>query len=200
MFLKLAPAACLLFACFAMAHADTYLFSFSTNGAQPFGSDPTATEGLHTITFLEQSSPTPVESDFTGFVVAPGSVTMDGVTVNDIQLSFGSDTPTFGGVQGFCAYVSDPLCSDYNTSFILNGASVYTGTPDQPTFVTGTYQISSSVLGHLDLSGGDSTLTISEYIAPSAVTPEPSAVTLFGTGLLAASGVLRRRKLGSHQV
>ena len=192
MFLKLTPAACLLLACLSTARADTYLFSFSTTGAQTFF-DPTVSAGTHTITFVESSSPKPVEADFSGFVVAPTSITMDGVTIPDIQLSFGSDVPTFGGVQGFCASGSDPLCSNFANNFILNTASVYTGTPDQPTFALGTYTVDTFVLGDESLEGGDSKLVISEYTGPSSVTPEPSAIALFGTGMLAACGALRRR-------
>ena len=158
--LRFLAAAGLLAASLA-AHADD-LFVFQS------GSD--------TLTFTLPSSPTPTEFGGQSFDIYE-DFTFDGVTgPGDVSFYVAEDE------GGFHAYFYGPTAyGEYNQA----GAQLFSGTPDEPTFISGSYNLTDY---YGEKPGG--VLTITEALA---VTPEPSSFALLGTGLLGVAGALRKR-------
>lgn len=164
------------------AHADTVLFSYAGIDAQGFNQN---------VSFALPSSPAAINS-YPGlrFYIDGITATVNGVTYDNYDVSFGSSTPTFGGVAGSTATGQG--------DFHLNTVALFSDTTANPTFVLGSYAVSSAQFGGdllaLPLSS-PGTLTLSAY-QPTSVTPEPSSFILLGTGcLLLVVEMTRKRNL-----
>ena len=104
------------------------------------------------------------------------------------QLLFYIETPS-GQFASLASYSSDNINHAYITSF--DGGTV--GTTDVP---AGLYvALEDLPYGASDLNYNDDTFVFTGVSAPtvSSVTPEPTSLALFGTGLLGTMGAVRRR-------
>jgi hypothetical protein len=147
-----------------------------------------------TIFFTLPSSP--VVSGFqtdTGFNVQNVLVTVNGSSfVMDVGFGFGGLTEypdiMFAGEIGY------PLPNSFTAGGpvygLFQGLQLYSGDESAPTFLTGNYDVKSFIPATFPT--GPYNLEITDS---SAATPEPSSFVLFGTGLLGAVGVMRRKLL-----
>jgi PEP-CTERM motif len=168
------------------------------------------------------SAPTTGTISFSGD--GSGSLTMTVAgPLNGIALS---GTGVFGGATSFTLSGS-PLTfmavsgspGDFTSSgtlgFALNGGSLFTGTLSNITLTTIPHEKNMVILSG-DLTGGGQVTLVIDVDVPlsglmghelgtlsageafdTAVTPEPSTMLLFGSGLLLVAGVLRRRHIGA---
>lgn len=168
-FSALVLAAACLFA--TAAHADTaYTFSFS--GTEISGS------GGFTLTDT---------SDPAAFLVTSITGQVNGENISSLLA-----TGAFHNNDNLFYNTSDYLDGDGVAFHLANGADVAIFYFNQDWFFAGD--------GNFTLDEGgtqvapQSPLRVSRFsFAPAAVTPEPSSFALLGTGILGATGVLRRR-------
>jgi hypothetical protein len=164
------------------------------------------------------SAPTTGSITFSGDCAGGLTMTVAG-PLNGLALS---GTGIFGGATSFTLSGS-PLTfmavsgspGDFTSSgtlgFALNGGSLFTGTLSNITLTTIPHEKNMVILSG-DLTGGGQVTLVIDVDVPlsglmghelgtlsageafdTAVTPEPSTMLLFGSGLLLVAGVLRRR-------
>jgi len=126
------------------------------------------------ITFTTESSPT----DFT-----PGT---DFFALTNVAITGNPGTPTTGTIDFFLAGGLSIISPEFNFTDIDSAVLfTYTGTfgtsSFAPTFTLGTY-------AGVDQGDPSDTVTV-------GISPEPSSLALFGTGMLGLVGMIRRRKL-----
>jgi hypothetical protein len=164
------------------AHADTLDLFTITGTPDPFSGGPSA------ITFTLPASPEAIESIGAGGVdggfFIPGTfpVTIDG-QASTASFDFLSANLIFVG-PGLS--ISAPSLGE----FTLVGAVLYDGFSSDPTFKTGTFN-----LREFTGPGTPYTLTITPETADA---PEPSTLTLLGTGTLSLIGFAAWRKRTLH--
>ena len=172
--LHLIPA--ILMASTLFARADTLQYSFG-----PLYSSPT-----HTFSFQLPSDPSPsdliVNSSQDFFAVTSVPVVADGVPgTYAVVFSFDRSNGTGSLVLSPYTYSSsEPTFTYMNVS----GKPLYSGEPFDPTFLTGTFTLQEFGAPY---GGADGLLTVTDLT--TAATPEPSAIVLLGTGLLAMAGL-----------
>ena len=192
-----------------LAHADTYMFSFS---GQPTGYScyPSGFCPTYSIQWQMPSTPdsytyNPVYPDLN--VAEFDSITLE--PTSQLVTPPPGETPPFLGVYGLYTGSLNPALGDIyfqSQKFegfggladsvdiqLLTGESFTSGPTSSLTFLPGTYAADERSNGP-DLHGS---LTVTDLesspTTPTSVTPEPSTLALLSTGVLAAAGALRRR-------
>ncbi len=149
-------------------------------------SDVVATSTVATsIPFTDDSLFTPNGTggnDNSGFQAAHLFGTINAPTTEDISFSLASDDMAFVYIDG------NLVCSDGGVH------AVTTGTCTTLSAVTaGDHTFD---LFFVDINNSQSTLEFgitTKGVTTTAATPEPSTIVMFGTGLLSAAGIVRRR-------
>lgn len=161
-----------------LAHADTFTFE---DGFQ------------NTITFSLPHAPIPdtyggdCPSQYDQeFCIYNVPMKINGFKIDGV-FEFFSDSIQ-GGINIYTADFEDDVIDQL-------GPQLFTGSLDAPTFQPGYYQLANDPNNY---TFADFDQDFSVTIAPDdpvGVAPEPSSLALLGTGLLAATGALRRRVL-----
>ena len=166
------------------------LISFVAATAMLSASLAAHADSLFTLTTTQDTIsftlPTPLATEFTGnyFYVFNVPVTADGTTTVE-NLEF--DVPSAYG-RDLIILAFDPNDPSAGDTFLLlqQGPQLFMGSAADPAFVDGSYQLSQVPASGIAYTG-DFDLTI------SSVTPEPSSIALFGTGMFGVAGVMRKR-------
>ena len=161
------------------AHADTLSYTF----APVYSYEPT-----HTFSFDLPSNPTApslvVSTSDQAFAIENITAVADGTSGTfDAVFNFSQ----IGGGGGFV--LSGSLFGGPTFSYsLLSGGPLYSGEPNAPTLLTGTFTLQEFGAPY----GGDpGLLTVTDLT--TAATPEPSSLALLTTGLLATAATSRRR-------
>ncbi len=165
-----------------VARADDFTITGSNGGT------------TQTITFTLPDSPTPSAYEpGIGFLIDNVQIMYNG---NPIVADVGfGNYPTPDLFIGDGEALSTTNIYGGNPSWgYFNGQQLYSGTEAAPTFLTGqTFSFANTENpSNGGTPAGSYTLAITPS-SPASVTPEPSSFALFGTGVLAAVGVVRRR-------
>jgi hypothetical protein len=158
-----------------VAHADT--FTFTPDGGAP------------AISFSIASGAAP-DFSYPGEGFSDNVIASDGdvLTVSFVGSAFDSQLAT----EGFGAEDMEIFMNNVSQAYFLDGVQLYTGDESSPIFLDGTYDMEAdqidNVYSFAKHSGG-----VLEISDDTAVTPEPSALALLGTGMVALFGATRRR-------
>lgn len=137
--------------------------------------------GTATLVWQLPASPTPSPEN----VSLGTSFTLDDVPV----VGYFNGSEVFSELDSFTFYSTSSEGGFEDASFDTVGLQLYTGSESAPTFTVGYYP-------NLYDYNFDAYGTLVIYATPTTpTTPEPSSLVLFGSGLIAIGGLLRRKLL-----
>lgn len=165
------------------AHADTYQFTVY-NAASGITSGRIV---FDTLTFTLPSAPIPSSFDQNSFYLNDVKAISSGQTHDEV-VGFGKfgNQYEFGiGTAGVSLKDNSISAGSFPSAVIFSFQSLYLGSTSSPTFALGDFM---SV-------DGAKAMSITNLSDTSSV-PEPSALVLFGTGILGLAGAARKKLFG----